>query len=375
MNNFNYIKQLNPIFVKYNEDENTSKYMLALYFNRKYIKEVLYFEINSKILSDYKGTELETLFSKINNASTNKEIFDILVAGNDTYKLGTDYYMSTTFYKDFSGSESEEIPTYVITDYANNITENSDSFTYLGNIKNKDIDNIEYFLNRNKIMSLTYDEGDLNNFLITFFTEIYDLKQEQNSTTLQNSIYSAVINYFKNNKSDCASTLINLLLTSSDSSDDCGCNQYNYLNTKSTCGCSSTSSTSTSTSDCSSLYSEKMTSLLSTMLSDLSFYCDWFMINNNGTLIPNKNLIDSLITLINDFETLGYSLNFSDNTDECGCIKIDANSSEASACNYKILDNYKQVLEWINSGEILENKNKIYVYGSQFASILPNMIF
>ena len=40
-----------------------------------------------------------------------------------------------------------------------------------------------------------------------------------------------------------------------------------------------------------------------------------------------------------------------------------------------IIENYIKVLNWVKNNQIDENKNKIYIYGKQFAEIFPLLSF
>ena len=96
---------------------------------------------------------------------------------------------------------------------------------------------------------------------------------------------------------------------------------------------------------------------------------------NHGRGCPvcaNKVIVDGLITLIDEFLSLNYSLNFDKSkVSKCNCDSI----TEPNNCNIRIIEDYKQVLNWIKNNKTEENTNKIKIYGSSFGELLPNLQF
>ena len=108
------------------------------------------------------------------------------------------------------------------------------------------------------------------------------------------------------------------------------------------------------------------------MLGDPDFYRDWmYQYLTDDTYIPDP-LIDYLIELIEEFMDLGYDLSFL-NTRSYFCRCNDKSSSAASDANYKILENYLKVLNYVKNCEIDANINKIKVYGEDFGELLPKL--
>ena len=138
------------------------------------------------------------------------------------------------------------------------------------------------------------------------------------------------------------------------------------------------------------------------------FYEDWFTTNmgggagpggaGNGVTIPNDTLIDALKNLIDEFVELGYDLNFTGKRGAntlCGCRHMTPAGSLSGALNgggnngtnsaypgtgdspqnYKTLENYEKVLDWIKNCEMDANRNKINVYGKAFGELLPKLQF
>ena len=139
-------------------------------------------------------------------------------------------------------------------------------------------------------------------------------------------------------------------------------------NTYSSCGCSSSKST-TNDKTCLDLYKDAMAEHLKKMLGDIKFYEDWFYLNNEEY---NKVIITGLTALIDEFLSLNYLLNFDKSKmSKCNCDTI----SDSNNCNVKIIEDYKNVLNWIKDNKTEENTNKIKVYGESFGELLPNLQF
>jgi hypothetical protein len=106
---------------------------------------------------------------------------------------------------------------------------------------------------------------------------------------------------------------------------------------------------------------------------------------NHDTLlddVPNTALIDKLMQLLTEFLGLGYNLNLSGNdVSTCGCHKskycpsLDDAINDDNCSNRAIIMNYIKVLNWVKNDEVSQNINKIKIYGQQFATILPLLMF
>ena len=152
---------------------------------------------------------------------------------------------------------------------------------------------------------------------------------------------------------------------------------------------------------CSEKYKAAMNQYLIDMLSNINFYCDWMWmennddnkisdidletINGNTVLVPNIPMIDLLIKLLTEFLDLGYNLSPNTSATKCGCHTkncpdfsnniLDNGLDKTHCSNCNIIENYIKVLNWTKEGKLEENKNKINIYGKQFAHLLPGLIF
>ena len=110
--------------------------------------------------------------------------------------------------------------------------------------------------------------------------------------------------------------------------------------------------------------------------------------------IPDEELIDNLIELLTEFLNANYDLSnlkgcksacncghskkyFSNKTTgDCADIMNNGIGVNVDNCSYyTIIENYIKALNWVKNNQIDENKNKIYVYGKQFAEIFPLLNF
>lgn len=223
-----------------------------------------------------------------------------------------------------------------------------------------------------------YTDEELDDFASTFFNIIkqYSDGKDTGADTVTGKIYSSVINYYINGKSDEAVSLLDLILSSSFS--------YTPQSTvSSSCSCSSGASAESVDSSCASKYQDAMDTWLSQMMQDISyFYNKYFYVEytdeeTGGTCYkPDTGLVDALATLIDEFESAGYDLSFTAGTAKfnvCNCGKN--TGSAASDCNYAALDNFKSLLSYIKENEVEGNENKIRLYGKAMAALLPKMYF
>ena len=112
------------------------------------------------------------------------------------------------------------------------------------------------------------------------------------------------------------------------------------------------------------------------MLSDTEFYKDWMYIENpEGEKIANDSLIESLIKLLKEFEEVEYDLSFTEKYIIHGNCCKDNQYTLNNEKNHTIIQNYIRVLEYVLSGCIDDNSNKISVYGRKFAELLPKLSF
>lgn len=268
-------------------------------------------------------------------------------------------------------------------------------------LNNENINNIDYLIFKNKLKDNVFTEEELLALNSTFMQAIqrYTTFNDYNLGT--NAIYKAVIDFYANGQYDAATVLMNTIFNG----------EINTTSVNSTCGCGTQSTCATSlsssstgintgtevipvdTASCIDKYKAAMYQWLIQMLSDTNFYCCW-MFNENEELDesnPNTLLLDMLIELLEEFLALGIDLSNLGKTSttacNCGhtnkyngyknndCSDLLNNSGIGGCSNYGIITNYIKVLKWVRNNEIEENKNKIYVYGKQFAEIFPLLNF
>lgn len=328
------------------------------------------------------------------------------------------YTIDLTKYIDYEKSNmssiTEDNSQYIFEDFIIDNKFNVNT-VYYDIISNTSID--RYYMIQ-KALKRTFKLDELNNLSSTFF-DIINEYTTISDFTYPNNIYKYVIDYYKNYGNDAGLNAINLILGSTYTTTVYNTSQYGCsCNSGSTGNCTSLSDASSllnsitngnisnaangnvsdiSTLTCADKYKAAMEQYLINMLSDINFYCDWMWTNeaeNNdnddseqyvvGELVPNIELIDLLIKLLTEFLDLGYNLSASKSTTKCGCHtrncsdisdygNSSSNNSHCTNCN--IIENYIKVLEWTKEGKLEENKNKIIVYGKQFAHLLPGLIF
>jgi len=273
-------------------------------------------------------------------------------------------------------------------------------------LNNENINNIDYLIFKNKLKDNVFTEEELLALNSTFMQTIqrYSTFNDYNLGT--NAIYKAVIDFYANGQYDAATILMNTIFNGNISTttvtSTCGCG------TQSTCATSLSSSSTgintgteiipIDTASCIDKYKAAMYQWLIQMLSDTSFYCCWMFTENEelDESNPNTLLIDMLIQLLEEFLELGIDLSNLGNvsTTACNCghtnkyngyknnlndcsdlLNNNINDSLNNCSNYGIITNYIKVLKWVRNNEIEENKNKIYIYGKQFAEIFPLLNF
>ena len=298
--------------------------------------------------------------------------------GTENFKIGRDYYINRTLYDYLKEKEEQFVvdltedvvmPNYLNTGF--NITEDyvllDDSTISYNNYK--------YFYLKNKLSELVYNEDEFNNLYSTFFNIImfYAVLSESDAIKINNQIYKKVIEYYKNFQFDDTLVSLELLLNNKISKIlpeylvSCCSNNQNNLNNQ---------SPQYTQMSCSEIYKNSMFEYLLNMLSDTEFYKDWMYIENpEGEKIANDSLIESLIKLLKEFEEVGYDLSFTDKYIIHGNCCKDNQYTLNNEKNHTIIQNYIRVLEYVLSGCIDDNSNKISVYGRKFAELLPKLSF
>jgi len=314
----------------------------------------------------------------IYEANKNNSVYS---TGIDGFRPGTDYWLNTTLFNYLANNNQVvynqaddeydplafKLPNYL--DYDGSITK---YFVDLSNEPIRDYTNLEYFDKKNMLLENVFTEEELKSFCQTFFNTISGetkISQEM-MYKVKNQIYSIVINYFSNSMSDDTSIALQLVL---------GTQYGTVTKTTQSCGCTQQQQGSTTTTvdqSCASIYQQAMNEWMKAMLSDPEFYEDWFSIQlSDEERIPNDVMIEKIQTLFKEFLDLGYDLDFSPSTLRWKCSCTPTAPSSNSPAEYRKIENFLSILDWVNNCEIDENSNKIKAYGQAFAEILPLLQF
>jgi len=343
-------------------------------------------------LTDLFNTNGIEFLDFINSFNESEDIKEFLTIGTETF-LPIDNYLIPKSTADKYEIENEDI--IVPNVYKEDLTINE-----YWNVETES--NTFYYIMKNKMNDYIFSEDELNALNSTFMKTIIKWSTFDDYSYGKNSVYKAVIDFYANGGYDSATILMNTVfnteINTTLSYEDCGCGTQNTCTNTTSNGLTSSINTGTTTisldtATCLDKYKAAMYQWLQQMLSDTDFYCCWMMTYMEDTKedIPNDVLIDLLISLLKEFLSLGYDLsnlgNTSNSTCGCGhkgkgniytgdCPDILNNDNLNNQCsNYNIILNYIKVLEWVKNNEIEENKNKIYVYGKQFAQIFPLLNF
>lgn len=368
-----------------------AKYVLELGFESFLIKDnnfFIYIYIEKEKI-DSIGCSFEEYIKKAVNlielidsdtSDTKKSIYK-----NDLGLVcGTDYVWSEDLFNIYGKALLDEDK---ITEYETYYISNSDLISDTSELSEDEIfnRNPKHFFNLNnynkKIEGNIFSKDELYNFASTFFEQIFELTSfdYQDPIALSSNKYSAlyysVMNYFWEEKSDVTSKNLSLILSTT-------ATLSSSSSSASSCGCSSASSSSDlPTVSCSDQYSSAMEEWLITMMGDLTNYYEvWFYNESvdekgNTCITPNTDLINQLIELINEFIELGLDLSFTSTSTYHHCNCSEKNSSSASTCNYKTIDNFIQVLNWILNNDVDSHKNAIKSYGKDFGKLLKKLYF
>ena len=348
----------------------------------------LYFIIDDKFNHTYQGNEIYEFLSNIH--LEHDDVYNILLEGNESLVPGVDYFLSG------------------INDDEKTMSSNIQDYLCISGIKIKDIDSINYFIYRNTLSNdnmFTTDELDSLN--ITFMKLIKDNSERYNNVIdTIDFVYKNVIDYYANGQYDDAIILMNSIfntqLNVTSNVQMCGCNSQSDCVTASSTASALNTGTDlvpVDTATCIDKYKAAIYQWLIQMLSDTGFYCSWMFMtlsdeDNDNINIPNDELLDKLIKLLTEFLNANYDLsNLKGCKSACGCghtkkyfsnnktgdcadlLSNDIGVNVDNCSYYSIIENYIKVLNWVKNNEIDENKNKIYIYGKQFAEIFPLLNF
>ncbi len=351
--------------------------------------------INDKIFAE--DNDIQIFLHSLQNSNID-EISNILAEGIEgQFEIGKDYFLTFSLWEYLMTFDNDakikllrnNVNDYRVNDYFDSQYNKINTDIY------SDIDDtdLHYFYFLNRLKDFNFSEDQLKNFVSTFCGIILDETTFTNIVDTKNLIYKQVLEYYRNNGNDNTSTILDLvfnntLLNTNTSSSSTCCNNLqsnntllsnsNSLNLISTLG--STNNTTTNIS-CVDVYKQAMQIFLKKMLGDYQFYCDWFYISgeNSKLTIPNMVLIDKLKKLFEEFKNLNYALYFNDpEYSKCGCknsSSLNSKIQNISDANYNILDNYYNILLYAEDCIINENKNKVKVYGENFADLFPYLYF
>lgn len=255
---------------------------------------------------------------------------------------------------------------------------------------NKDITHWWKVNNINAIkLKNKFSEDELSNFSQTFFNIIskYSNYKYEPGSDRTVSVYNKLIQYYINNKTDKTLSDIDLILNTNINT------QITNTTGSSFCGCNSNASSNnidglaTTQSSCYNIYNSALQTWTKEMFGDISkFYNNWFFDiivndNNKECLKPNIELCELLQVLIDEYintnPDIQSILEPSQNTNNqyisdklyCACEK----SKITSPCDYNVLNNFKQVLEYIKNNDVVANMNKAQYYGQQFGELIYNL--
>lgn len=306
-------------------------------------------------------------------------------SGIDGFRPSKEYYVNETLYKylrrttDHLGNdinslieEDDDIylPDYLSYDRINDKPLVTDYFLELEDDEKRSRD-LSFFFRKNEISKLKFNSYDFDFLPQTFFrlvlqyTKIGDAKR----IVSPNNVYDAVQKYWANHKSDDATTLLQVIMqtpakSTSDISPTLSCNSC--LNTSTSNGYSS----SIIEKSCYEKYKDAMEEWLSIMLSDINYNLDWMYEEQSDMKFPNFDLIDLLIQLLKEYIEYGKFPKVEEQRNgSCDCPSLDSSYS-SDECDKNAILNYIKVLEWSKRCELTKNKNKVKVYGKEFASFL-----
>lgn len=315
-------------------------------------------------------------------ALTDESLYGSGISG---FRPSKEYYVNKTLYKylrrttDHLGNDIDSLieedddiylPDYLSYDRINDRPLVTEYFLELEDDEKRSRD-LSFFFRKNEISRLKFNSYDFDFLPQTFFrlvlqyTKIGDAKR----IVSPNNVYDAVQKYWANHKSDDATTLLQVIMqtpakSSSDMSPTLSCNSC--LNTSTSNGYSS----SIIEKSCYEKYKDAMDEWLSIMLSDINYNLDWMYEEQSDMKFPNFDLIDLLSQLLKEYIEYGKFPKVEEQRNgSCDCPSLDSYYS-SDECDKNTILNYIKVLEWSKRCELTKNKNKVKVYGKEFASFL-----
>lgn len=363
--------------------------------NNKAVLDIprIYFPITKKFYNNGEVTTPLTINSfiisllQLSDKASLESIVDLIVKGNiyddnndstdDVLVPGEDYFINKTFADylisccldiidealvDPNSEDGKKISIIRSIELPNYLKDNgiiNEPWVELMEDEQSNTDLLHY-LTLNKYEEYGVTDDVLNEFYINFINGILNYNTDKQIITTKDALYKAVLDYFSAGQNDETVNKINLVLGSTYSGQQ--------INTASSyCNCKGSSNASM-TDSCSTLYSNAMLEHLKMMLGDPEFYCSWMF---DDTTVKG-DLIEYLKYLILRLKDRGFTLSNGDYGFKCPCPNDNTTIDEK---NYKILDNYIKVLDFVNQCNIKPNINKIKLWGSQFGELLPKLYF
>ena len=306
-------------------------------------------------------------------------IVDLVINGNidDALLPGEDYFVNKTFADylisycldiddeslvDPTSSVGKQILKIRSIQLPNYLKDNGDinePWVELSEDEQSNTDLLHY-MTLNKYEKYGVTDDTLKEFYVSFVNGILNFNIGKPILNAKDALYKVVLDYFSAAQNDDTINKIDLVLGSTYSGQ-----QINAASVY--CNCKGFSNASM-TDSCATLYVNAMLEHLKMMLADPEFYCSWMFDDN----IVKNDLIEYLKYLILRLKDKGFTLLTNTTGFNCPCPATDATNDEK---NYKILDNYIKVLDFIHQCNIRPNINKIKQWGSQFGELLPKLYF
>ena len=316
---------------------------------------------------------------QLSDKESKESIADLVITGNidDALVPGEDYFINKTFadylisycldIEDESlvdpnsdiGQKISKIRSIQLPNYLKENADINEPWVVLSEDEQSNTDLLHY-MTLNKYEKYGVTDDTLKEFYVSFVNGILNFNISKPILNTKDALYKVVLDYFSASQNDETINKIDLVLGSTYSGQQ--------VNTASSyCNCKGSSNASM-TDSCATLYANAMLEHLKMMLADPEFYCSWMFDDDN----VKDDLIEYLKYIILRLKDKGFTLLTNTNRFNCPCpTTIGANDEK----NYKILDNYIKVLDFIHQCNIRPNINKIKQWGSQFGELLPKLYF
>lgn len=316
---------------------------------------------------------------QLSDKESKESIADLVITGNidDALVPGEDYFINKTFadylisycldIEDESlvdpnsdiGQKISKIRSIQLPNYLKENADINEPWVVLSEDEQSNTD-LLYYMTLNKYEKYGVTDDTLKEFYVSFVNGILNFNISKPILNTKDALYKVVLDYFSASQNDETINKIDLVLGSTYSGQQ--------VNTASSyCNCKGSSNASM-TDSCATLYANAMLEHLKMMLADPEFYCSWMFDDDN----VKDDLIEYLKYLILRLKDKGFTLLTNTNRFNCPCPTTTGANDEK---NYKILDNYIKVLDFIHQCNVRPNINKIKQWGSQFGELLPKLYF